>query len=222
MKATMKLFSTCGLLSCLFGICVAAPARADSADLQTCLHGDDANTRIAACSRIIQSSDADANQRYQALTNRCADYNAAKRYPDALADCDAAIKLQPDDDAALVNRCWSHNDQGQYDAAIADCRAAIKLNPARAMSQLNLCSAYSGKHDWPKAIEACNATIKLAPDLGAGYADRCRALAQNGQQEQGLVGSPAFGPFPPHRPRRPLELGELPQVRLQVGHCHSA
>jgi tetratricopeptide (TPR) repeat protein len=52
----------------------------------------------------------------------------------ALADCDAALKLDPGLAAALDSRGFVHFRLGQYDAAIADYSAALKLSPELADS----------------------------------------------------------------------------------------
>jgi hypothetical protein len=80
----------------------AGNLRADNSDLQACLHGEDTVSRIKSCTRIIESDQANKDVLYAALTDRCAEYNGLKRYPEALADCSAAIKLRPDSEAAYI------------------------------------------------------------------------------------------------------------------------
>jgi tetratricopeptide (TPR) repeat protein len=52
----------------------------------------------------------------------------------ALADCDAAIKLQPKAPAVLDSRGFVHFQRGELDQAIADYDSVLKLQPNRAIS----------------------------------------------------------------------------------------
>jgi tetratricopeptide (TPR) repeat protein/predicted aspartyl protease len=70
-----------------------------------------------------------------ALNGACWSRAVLKRDLDAaLADCDAAIDLQPEMAAVLDSRGLVHLKRGEYDLAIADYDAALKLSPRQAVS----------------------------------------------------------------------------------------
>jgi len=74
-----------------------------------------------------------ANRSAEELTERC--WIRALRgrpLPPALAECNASLKLRPDDADTLVSRGLVYFRMGDYPAAIADCDAALKQKPKTA------------------------------------------------------------------------------------------
>lgn len=71
-------------------------------------------------------------QNAEALNNRC--WIRAvndENLNDALADCDAALRVDPQYAAALDSRGLLHLKRGEYAAALADYEAALALEPTR-------------------------------------------------------------------------------------------
>lgn len=69
----------------------------------------------------------------EALSGRCAARASLGRdLEDALADCDAALKLRPGDSTALDGRALAEWRLGKLDEAIADYDTALRLEPADA------------------------------------------------------------------------------------------
>jgi tetratricopeptide (TPR) repeat protein len=65
-----------------------------------------------------------------ALNGRCwARALSGRELDKALADCDTAVRLNPDDGEFVDSRGLVHLRQGQLDAAISDYDAALKLDP---------------------------------------------------------------------------------------------
>ena len=60
----------------------------------------------------------------------------------AIADFDAAVKLDPNDAIAVNNRGLRHRNKGDADRAIADFSAAIKLKPDYVNALYNRGTAY--------------------------------------------------------------------------------
>jgi hypothetical protein len=52
-----------------------------------------------------------------------------ERLDTALADCDAALRISPDDPLTLHGRCFVHLRRGEYPLAIGDCDRAVTLFP---------------------------------------------------------------------------------------------
>jgi uncharacterized protein YjbI with pentapeptide repeats len=84
----------------------------------------------------------------------------AKKYEEAVADCDAAINLNPADADAYVMRgkvCWKMK---RYDEALSDCDKAIELKPDFAEAYYNRSKIYhdlkrfdEARADYYKAVE---------------------------------------------------------------------
>jgi tetratricopeptide (TPR) repeat protein len=63
----------------------------------------------------------------------------------ALADCDAALRITPDDPLALHGRCFVHFRRGEYPLAIGDCNRAADLFPkGRTFTTISNSSQRSG------------------------------------------------------------------------------
>jgi len=84
----------------------------------------------------------------------------------ALADCNAAIKLQPNQPAYLDSRALVHFRRGELPAALADYDAAIALSPRNAWSLYvrGLVEAKMGQADKAKADR--DTAIAIAPRIG--------------------------------------------------------
>jgi lipoprotein NlpI len=84
---------------------------------------------IDGCTAIIASSKESAANRATALRNRSTAYLGRGEYDKAIADCDAAIHLKPDDTVVFDNRGNAYLNKGEYDKAVADFDEAIRLKP---------------------------------------------------------------------------------------------
>jgi tetratricopeptide (TPR) repeat protein len=73
-----------------------------------------------------------------AYQNRAFAWNGKKDYDRAIADCDQAIRLNPNDALAFQNRGCAWNGKRDYGRAIADFTQAIKLDPNYALAYQNL------------------------------------------------------------------------------------
>ena len=85
----------------------------------------------------------------------------------ALADRDAALKLDPNFSAALTNCGWLHVDCGEFDKGLADFLAAIKADPNDLQAANNLAwfratcpkaNYRDGQQALAKATRVCEAT----------------------------------------------------------------
>ena len=64
-----------------------------------------------------------------AYSNRSLAWIAKKNYDKALADCDAAIRLDAKFALAYNNRAVAYLHEKEYARAVADCDVAIRLDP---------------------------------------------------------------------------------------------
>jgi len=94
----------------------------------------------------------------------------------ALADCNEAIKLDPNLDTAYELRGNVEDDKGDSDAALVDYTTAIKLNPDYAAAYFNRGVAKHHKGDSTGALADYNKAISLWQ----------KAIRQNPGQKQWL------------------------------------
>ncbi len=101
----------------------------------------------------------------------------------ALADFDAAVKLNPNDAIAINNRGLAHRNKGEAEAAVADFSAAIKLKPNYVNALDSRSTAYFDALD--RAIADVNGTIQLDDKFAAAY--NGRGVAYDGKGEFDLA-----------------------------------
>ena len=119
---------------------MATPTAAD--DFETCgkASGDEA---IAACTRAIDSGRYSGRQLAALFNNRCSEWNGKQESDKAFADCNEAIRLNPDYALAFFNRGNAYFAKGQYDRAIEDYNETIRLDPNYANAFNNRGNTYN-------------------------------------------------------------------------------
>jgi len=92
---------------------------------------------IAACTRVVASGSKQGRDLARLYGNRCFKYKV-KNQPDlAIADCDAAIQLDPNYAQAFNFRGLAYEDKGDIDRAIGDYSETIRLDPGYAPAYHN-------------------------------------------------------------------------------------
>src|SRR5258708_30616525 len=102
------------------------PAAADDVDTCGKASGDEA---IAACARAINSGLYSGRQLADLFHSRCFEWNKKQESDKAIADCNQAIRLEPNDATAFYNRGDSYTAKNEHERAIEDFKQAIQLNP---------------------------------------------------------------------------------------------
>jgi tetratricopeptide (TPR) repeat protein len=93
---------------------------------------DDAPDRaIQGCSVIIQNSNVTVKRLAEAHFKRGSAYLRIGKLDQAIADLDAAIRLQPDYMEAYLSRSQSHSKRGEHDKATVDIRKAGSIQAER-------------------------------------------------------------------------------------------
>jgi tetratricopeptide (TPR) repeat protein len=110
----------------------------EAADINDCKSAD-LDRVIAGCTRLM-ATDLSDQEHASALSNRGAAYANTGRREQAMADLDAAIRLDPTNAFAHLNRGLVRDALGHHEAAIADLTEAIRLKPdwARAFAERGL------------------------------------------------------------------------------------
>ncbi len=108
-------------------------------------------------------------------------------FPDrALADLDAAIKLDPKFAPAFAARGAAHQALGRLNEALADFDAAIKLDPKLPGPYTERGTLYASRGDYVKATADLDEAIKLDPANTTAYRVRGLCRMRTGDTEAAL------------------------------------
>src|SRR6185437_6149680 len=99
----------------------------------------------------------------QALKARGLMYQRQNKQKEALADYDAAVRLQPSDASAYDMRGTAYAGTGQMDRAIADYDKTLQLQPHNVAAHVNRGFAYIVKRQYKQAIADLDAALELSP-----------------------------------------------------------
>jgi len=109
------------------------------------------------------------------------------QYEAAIADYDAALRLDPDHAVALVNRSLAWIALGRYEEAIADYDAVLRLDPEQvgAWANRGAAKAKLGRHN--EALADYDAALRLDPNHVLALANRGLARIALGRYEEAIA-----------------------------------
>lgn len=105
----------------------------------------------------------------------------------AIADYDAAIRLEPADAVARRFRGVARYANGDYDAARADYTEAIRIDPTNPRPYRRRGDARFARRELDRAIEDYDAAIRLDPTDAITIANRGIARLELGQYDRAVV-----------------------------------
>jgi tetratricopeptide (TPR) repeat protein len=108
-------------------------------------------------------------------------------YDKAIADCDEAIRLNPNDSGAFNNRGNAWTDKAEYDKAIADYSAAIRIDPKCAIHWVGRGIASTAKREYKRAISDFDEASRLDPKHAPMYVNRGKAWHLQGQFDKAIA-----------------------------------
>lgn len=158
---------------------VALPAlAATEEDRRACASEQNADARIAACTRVVEDQSTVPTMRSMAHRNRGFAYANRGLFDLAIVDFDEALKLSPQDIQALGSRGKAYLQRGQYDRAIADFTHLLKLSPRsdRAFNDRGL--AHLRKGDMDASLPDFEEALKINPGNVAARNNRALILAR--------------------------------------------
>lgn len=162
------------------------PAPADAVtpqQLDWCKNMSDAyspDLRIQGCTAAIQSGQWSGKELAWAFIDRCFGYFTKRDYDSAVADCNQAIGLDPENAYPYELRGTAYHGKGEYDSAIKDFDRAIVLDPKNAYPYELRGAAYLGKRDYNSAIKDFDKAIILDPKNATAFYNRGNAERANG------------------------------------------
>jgi lipoprotein NlpI len=182
----MKAFSL-ALAAALLLCPGTAPAQANS-DAERCASiTNNPDLAIKHCTLAIDSKqftgDALAGLHY----NRGVEWAAKREFDRAIADYDAAIRLNPKYADAYYNRGNAWSSKGEHDRAIADYDMAIRLNPKDAAAYSGRAFELVAKGDYAKALADYDAAVGLDPKSSTLYLARGRLHFYSGDYSRAVA-----------------------------------
>lgn len=142
---------------------------------------------IAACTRAIASGRWKGRDQGINFYNRGLDYYAEGDYVRAIADFEAAIKLDPKMFDAYDDRGNVYYVKRDYDRAIADYSVAIKLNPSDARAYYNRGVAEMDQGDRERAFADFNFAIRFDSHQADAYFRRALIYKDRGDAPHALA-----------------------------------
>lgn len=138
----------------LFGVspCVAADVGKD------CQSG-----HIDSCTQILQSNPAD----FSALANRGIGFRVNGEYDRAIADFDAAVRVNPDIAGLYLERGLAYDAKGEHLLAIRDFGEAIERKPELVQAHFGRAIAYQAAGQRDHSIVDMNNAMRLDRNMVA-------------------------------------------------------
>ncbi|KAB2849989.1 MAG: tetratricopeptide repeat protein [Hyphomicrobiaceae bacterium] len=135
-----------------------------------CRQSRDIERKVQGCTRLIERDGANAI----AYFRRAEAYQELEHHDAAIADFDAAIRLDPAYASAYLGLGRSRQASGDLAGAIGDFTAAIRLNPVLARAYVGRGAALELSGRLPEAM----ADYRAALSLDAGFEEASAALAR--------------------------------------------
>ncbi len=99
----------------------------------------------------------------------------AREFANAIADYDAALKIDQYNTDAYVKRANAKYQLNQPEAALKDYAVALEINPALPEARFNVGRIFYNAQNYPKAVEQMRAAVKLAQDIPVYHFELARA-----------------------------------------------
>lgn len=138
-----------------------AQSKATARDVAACAQVRDHDAAIAGCTRVIEDLKQKPKGRAAAYYNRGNAHAPKGDHDAAIADYDAAIRLDPKNASAYNNRGSAKNDKGDSEAALADFNAAIRHNARYASAYFNRANARAARGEAEPALKDYDVALKF-------------------------------------------------------------
>lgn len=175
-----------GLASLLLVLSFSFSASAQDLDgWEECDNGKP-DVAISACERVLNSAKTDS-VRVQGHIQRGNAYSTLGQYQRALADYEAALKIEPENFTAMINRSAELIRMGRDGDALLQLDQATRLNPASALPFNNRAIVHLKMGKTAEALAAANTAIELDPAVALAYNARSLAYQRLGQIRDALI-----------------------------------
>jgi tetratricopeptide (TPR) repeat protein len=145
--------------------------------------GHSGDAAIVACSAAILSKQISGTHLAELYAQRCFLRGQARDFDGALADCNQAVSLAPNEAGPYGNRGSTYMLLGKFDLALADLNKAIQIEPTEAGSYntRGLIDSLEGK--WDQALQDFNMAIQYDSNFAPSYLGRARVEQKDGNRD---------------------------------------
>jgi TolB-like protein/tetratricopeptide (TPR) repeat protein/predicted Ser/Thr protein kinase len=123
--------------------------------------GPDLMDKARSAARRALELDEQLPESHTALANL--DFNYFWNFPEAEAEIQKALALDPNSAYAHEVSCWIKVGTGKTQEGLAECRRAVELDPLSVLNNMILAWEYDFARDYKHAIEAANKTLEIDP-----------------------------------------------------------
>ena len=120
-------------------------------------------------------------------TNRADTWSRKGQYDRAIADADAALRLDARHVRGYLIRASAWDNKGAYDRALAEYDAAIRLEPRQASHYARRSNTVRRKGDFDRALADAEFAIRLDPNFAQGYNSRGNAYDAKGDYDRAIA-----------------------------------
>lgn len=145
------------------------------------------NRQIKACTALIEDAQRSPRDRAKAYKSRASAYYGLGDDARAMADNDAAIRLDPNFAAAYRARGDIYLDREDPDRAIAEYDKALQVDSKLLDAYTGRSSAYDQKGDFDHALADANKAVRFDPRSADAYVTRGQAYAFKGDTKRALA-----------------------------------
>jgi TolB-like protein/Tfp pilus assembly protein PilF len=117
--------------------------------------------KARSAARRALELDSQIPESHTALANL--DFNYFWNFPEAEAEIQRALALDPNSAYAHEVSCWIKVGTGKTQEGLAECRRAVELDPLSELNNMVLAWEYDFAHDYKHAIEQANKTLEIDP-----------------------------------------------------------
>jgi tetratricopeptide (TPR) repeat protein len=147
------------------------------------LRKDCQSGQIAACTQILQSNPADIT----ALANRGVGFRVIGEYGRAVADLDAAVRLDPRIAGLYLERGLAHDATGEHLLAVIDFTEAIGRDPTLVQAYFGRAMAYEASGERERSVADLSNARRLDPNLVAAlHMQRGNELRADRQYDEAI------------------------------------
>ncbi|MGB8731862.1 MAG: protein kinase [Candidatus Sulfotelmatobacter sp.] len=112
--------------------------------------------------------------------------NGTGHYPEAAAEFQLALSLEPTNEAAALGLAHAYQLEGKITEAEGAYQQAIQAHPNSRSAYNNFGAFYLGRNDYEKALQMYAKAIQIAPEWYATYSNVGNIYNQMGQYEKAI------------------------------------